>query len=122
MAKPGMARPGMARTKRMNDPVSTRSPASGRFPAFRLAFRLGLMAAVLIGTLPLPARADDHDHGRGNGAGRGPQRGHPQQQHRNGGYNREPDMYYTAPPVVYLPPTYYQQPGASLSIVIPLFR
>jgi len=29
-------------------------------------------------------------------------------------------MYYSAPPVIYQPPTYYQQPGAMLNFVFPL--
>jgi hypothetical protein len=31
-------------------------------------------------------------------------------------------MYYSAPPVVYQPPGYYQQPGASLSFIFPFFQ
>jgi hypothetical protein len=32
------------------------------------------------------------------------------------------DGYYSAPPIIYAPPRYYEQPGASLNFSFPLFR
>ena len=102
--------------------VPSRPPR--RCPGLRVALLAGATVAILTGTFAAIAFADDHgnDHGRGNQARHGPQRGHPVERYRNGGYNRGPDVYDTAPPVVYLPPNYYQQPAVSLNLIIPLFR
>ncbi len=71
------------------------------------------MTAVLIG----PVHADGRDHRdwqrHGEDRGRGPPR---YDGPRYQGYYRQPDMYYSAPPVV------YQPPGASLNFSFPMFR
>ena len=37
-------------------------------------------------------------------------------------YKHRSNGYYSAPPIIYAPPQYYQQPGASLNFSFPLFR
>jgi hypothetical protein len=63
----------------------------------------------LAGPLAGLARAEDRDHDRWR-----------QERHDwREGYYRRPDVYYSAPPVVYPPTGYYQQPGATFSLSIP---
>jgi hypothetical protein len=93
----------------------------------RLVVFCGLAAAAFSGTLACPAYADN-DHGKGHGnwnkrwnesRQENWQRTHWREQHRS---YRQPDLYYTAPPVVYSPPGYYQQqPGPLLNLSIPFF-
>lgn len=94
-----------------------------RLPALRLAALAGLTAATLAGPLASSAWADN-DHDRRNEPHRQSEP-HRQQAHRQepphyGGYDHRPDVYYSAPPVVYEPPV-YQQPGPVLSLTIPFF-
>ncbi len=94
-------------------------------PAHRVRLLLlgGLLAATLTGGLAGAARADGPGHG-GWGHGRN-QQGH---WHRRGpppryegpryqGYYQQPNVYYSAPPVVM-----YQSPGPSLNFSFPLYR
>jgi len=74
----------------------------------KLIVCVGLVAATIYGPLATSARAEnDHDRAR--------------REHRDWreGYYRRPDVYYSAPPVVYPPYGYYQQPGATFSLSIP---
>lgn len=89
-----------------------------------MAASVVLATLVLAGPFAAPARADDdHDHDRRNAP-------HQQQAHhddrwrappRHDSYDQRPGMYYSAPPVVYQPPVYYQQPGPVVSLTIPFF-
>ena len=103
-------------------------PAPRRaFGPLRVTLLCGLLAATLTGVLARPALADGNGHDRND---RGHYRhGHDEHggwQHRGPpppydgpryqGYYRQPDVYYSAPPVVYMPP------GGSLNFSIPLFR
>jgi hypothetical protein len=76
----------------------------------RFALCFGIAAAALIGPIASTAHADNRDrrpeYGRDHGW-------------REGYYHR-PDVYYSAPPVVYPPTGYYQQPGVSLNFAFPL--
>ena len=89
----------------------------------RLALLGGLLATTLTGVLAGPVRADGYEHGPGRRAwqdhGREHGRGPPPRYEgpRYQGYYREPDVYYSAPPVVV-----YQPPGPSLNFSFPLFR
>ena len=79
-----------------------------------------LLGAVTLGSLAAtPARAEGPDRNRFEGRGqwqeRGRQNEHWRQEHRYNGY-------YSAPPVIYVEPNYYRQPGASLNFNFPLFR
>jgi hypothetical protein len=99
--------------------------------ALRLAVLCGLAAAALSGTLGCPAHADnandkDNDHKNLNeprqeqAHQQNTQRTHWQEQHRSHDNYGQPGAYYTAPPVVYAPPGYYQQQsGLSLTFGIP---
>lgn len=73
----------------------------------RLALSLGLAAATLAGASVVPARANDHG------------RRYDHHEWRRG-YYRRPDIYYSAPPVIYPPYGYYQQPGATFSFSFPI--
>jgi Ni/Co efflux regulator RcnB len=113
----------------------------------RFAVLVALAAATLTGTLVTPAFADNDDWN--NGWNQSRQQQSRQQQwrqqqwrqeqareaqarqraaqqerwreaHRYNRYYRQPDVYYTAPPVVYQPPGYYQQSGPSLNLNFPL--
>jgi len=81
-----------------------------------VAIMLGV--AMLAGPLVVPAFADGPDLQHRNGPSwqdRGRAGDHWRPENRF-------DGYYGAPPVVYAPPMYYQQPGASLNFNFPLFR
>lgn len=89
----------------------------------RLALLSGLVAIALATVLAGQARADGYNRGPprrgqedyGHGHGRGPP-----PRYRGpgyGGYYRNPNMYYSAPPVMMYPP-----PGTSLNFIFPLFR
>jgi hypothetical protein len=68
----------------------------------RLALCFCLVTGTLIGPLTGLALADyRHEHWRE-------------------GYRHRPDVYYSAPPVVYPPYGYYQAPAASLNFNFPL--
>lgn len=92
----------------------THSSRTGR-PGFRyrVALCLGLAAATFCGPLTGLARADDDDwhHER--------HERHWRHHEWREGYYRQPDVYYSAPPVVYPPYGYYQQPGATFSFSVP---
>jgi hypothetical protein len=94
--------------------MTNRLTAGHPAASIRLAVCLGLATATLIGTLAGPAYADnDHDNWNGNGNRHWHQpRPAPQRY-----YYRQPDVYYSAPPVVYQPyyQPYYQPPGALLN-------
>lgn len=88
-------------------------------PFIRGALCCALGALVLATAMPGPARADGDEHhgrqGRGSWEERGRSNEHWREEHRFNGY-------YSAPPVVYVEPYYYRQPGASLNFNFPLFR
>ena len=79
----------------MTDRIRTCLP----FSALRLAVFCGLTAATLTGALAVPAYADNDDHGNRNTHWH---EGWREQPHY--GYYGQPNVYYTAPPVVYAPP------------------
>jgi hypothetical protein len=70
--------------------------------AARMMF-FGLAAVIAAGAVGAQARDDDH-------------RGHWRDRHWGG----HPDVYYSAPPVVYPPSGYYAQPGISLNLNFPI--
>ncbi len=86
--------------------------ASDRFSASRLrhAVFAGLAVATLTGALAVPAYADD-DHDKRDKRWNESRHEHP----RYTGYYGQPNVYYSAPPVVYAPPAYYQPPVAALN-------
>jgi hypothetical protein len=115
----------------------------------RLAVCFALAAATLTGMLATPAFADNDHDSRNNGwnqsrqgqvrpndhdnryngwnqsrQAQARQRAWQQERwreaHRDYRYYRQPDVYYTAPPVVYQPPGYYQQSGPSINLNFPL--
>ncbi len=92
---------------------NTTSQASAR----RLAAILGVAAATLVGPLAWPAQADNNHDRRNEPRQR---QVHRQEPRRGASYDHRPDVYYSAPPVVYEPPA-YQQPGPGLSLTIPFF-
>ena len=91
-----------------------------------------MAAAALTGVLAAPAVASSHPNGMGNDAwrapcvptGRGP-RSRPRAASRrhgyHGGYRGGHEGYYGAPPIVYAPQGYYQQPGVSLNFGLPIY-
>jgi hypothetical protein len=89
----------------------------------RLVAFFGLAAATLTGSLAGPAYADDHDNRNRQSNGSRQEHAHQQvhqqehwqEQRQYHAYNRQPDVYYSAPPVV------YQPPGASIYLSIPYF-
>jgi hypothetical protein len=92
----------------------------------RLAMALGVAATVLTGTVSVPAHAESEgppehsQHLRGtSGHGGGRYRGAPPTYHYDN-YYRQPDIYYSAPPVVVVPQGYYQQPAPALIFSFPL--
>jgi hypothetical protein len=95
----------------------------------RLAVFFVLAAATLSGMLATPAFADNDYDNRNNGWNQSRQQQARQrawqqerwrEAHRYNRYYRQPDVYYTAPPVVYQPPGYYQQSGPSINLNFPL--
>jgi hypothetical protein len=92
-------------------------------PTFRLAVFCGLAAAALSGTLACPAYADNENDHRNKHWNESRQAQAHQQNWQRAQWQeqryRQPDVYYTAPPVVYPPPGYYQQPGPSFTFSIP---
>ncbi|HVC59396.1 MAG TPA: hypothetical protein VND19_03390 [Acetobacteraceae bacterium] len=90
----------------MANRTKIRLPAS----ALRLAMLGALAAATLTGTLAGPAFADGHDRDRER------HRNDARREPRHYEYYRQPDVYYTAPPVVYAPP------GVSINLGFPLYR
>jgi hypothetical protein len=89
----------------------------------RLVLFAGLGAAGLTGSIAAPAHANNQENGdrQWNGSRQEhphqqvQQQQHWQEQHRYQGYYRQPNVYYSAPPVV------YQPPGASIYLGIPYF-
>jgi hypothetical protein len=81
------------------------------------------LAAVVTGLLSGPAYADDHDNRNRQWNGSRQEHAHQQVQHQEHwreqqhyqGYYHQPNVYYSAPPVVYRPP------GASIYLGIPYF-
>jgi hypothetical protein len=71
-----------------------------------------LANASLVGILATPAYADN-DHGNGD-RNRHWNQPRPVQPRYHYGYYRQPDVYYSAPPVVYQP--YYPQPAPFLNL------
>ncbi len=98
------------------------------FRPLRVTLLCGLLAATLTVPLVRPALADGndhwrHDHGhnqhRHDEDGRRQHHGPPPPRYEGPnyeGYYRQPDVYYSAPPVV------YQPPNASIYFSFPLFR
>lgn len=86
----------------------------------------GLPAAALWGMLTSPACAENQRNGKDNEARNAPagqqvaERGRGREEH--GGYHRGGgrDYYTGAPPIVYAPQGYYQQPGTTLYFSFPL--
>jgi hypothetical protein len=104
--------------------MTNRIRASRPGSTFRLAVFCGLAATALSGTLNYPAYADnDNDHQNKHWNNPRQVQAHQQnwqQTHWQAQRYHQPDVYYTAPPVVYPPPGYYQQqPGPSLTLSIP---
>ena len=91
--------------------------AAPSLPILGACLALGTLA--LATSIPAPARAEGAEvnvwQGRGSWQERGRREEHWQPHHRYNGY-------YSAPPVIYAEPYYYQQPGASLNFNFPLFR
>ncbi len=89
----------------------------------RLALLGGLLAIALATVLAGHARADGYNQGpprrgpqdNGHGRGRGPPPRYQVPRYRD--YYRDPNVYYSAPPVVM-----YELPSASLNFMFPLFR
>jgi hypothetical protein len=103
---------GAARSQQMTKRITGSQPAS----SIRVAVLAAFATAFLVGMLATPAYADnDHDNGNGHG-NRNRHWNQPQPvQHRYyDGYYRQPDVYYSAPPVVYQP--YYPQPAPFLNL------
>lgn len=102
----------------MTHRTNARMPWAGLF--------LGLGIVTLAAGLAGPAQADDRDHDNRDGDRHQPHRPPPPHQvvqhdqwrhpHRYDDRYREPDMYYSAPPVI------YQPPGPSFSVIVPLYR
>jgi uncharacterized iron-regulated membrane protein len=88
-----------------------------------LAVCFGLAVATLTGSLAGLAHADDNDNRNRQWNGSRQEHAHQQvqqQEHRREpqhyqGYYRQPNVYYSAPPVV------YQPPGASIYLGFPYF-
>jgi hypothetical protein len=80
---------------------------------------LVLASGILAAGFASPSQAQ-------NDRGRGPpqkyERSYRRDAPRNYGYDHGPNFYDSAPPVIYAPPAYYQQPGPVLMLNIPLFR
>jgi hypothetical protein len=74
----------------------------------KFALCFGLVAVTIAGPLAGLAHADNRDRGH-----------YDRHAWREGWYHR-PDVYYSAPPVVYPPYGYYAAPGASFSLSIPI--
>ncbi|MGH7042518.1 MAG: hypothetical protein ACREFY_10340 [Acetobacteraceae bacterium] len=88
-----------------------------RFRQVRLGLLCGLLAAALTGALANPALANGRDHRhmshrRARHYRPPPRYVGPSYQ----GYYQQPNVYYSAPPVV------YQPQGPSINFSIPLFR
>ncbi|HXA25973.1 MAG TPA: hypothetical protein VNW90_27140 [Acetobacteraceae bacterium] len=89
----------------------------------RLVAFFGLAAAILTGSLAGPAYADDQDNRNRQWNGSRQEHAHQQvhqqehwqEQHRYQEYYRQPNVYYSAPPVV------YQPPGATIYLSVPYF-
>lgn len=94
--------------------------------AARLAASLGVAAVLLTGTLVVPAHAENHPNG--DAARHAPQRlqvadrEHWRGEHRHTGRDGGRDGYYGAPPVIYAPQGYYEQPGPSVYFGFPFLR
>jgi hypothetical protein len=102
------------------------------FP-LRLVLFLGLAAGVMTGAFAAPVHAVNAVPATGSGAGqasasyqlaaddrnrgRPPARG--REEHR-GGYRGGPAYYSSAPPVVFVPQGYYQQPAPLFDLTIPI--
>ena len=85
--------------------MSNRSGHGSSVVRFALCF--GMVIAAVAGPFSGLARADNHDRWRDHHGCRE-------------GYYRRPDIYYSAPPVVYPPYGYYAQPGATFSFSFPI--
>ncbi|MEO5736322.1 MAG: hypothetical protein ABIQ82_02560 [Variovorax sp.] len=121
---------------------TTAKQAAARYGFVMLAMAAGIIAYG-------SASAQGHDGGRGRGPEQYREQGHDNGRHRGEdqrwqqgrghdwerehwrnsyrGYGREParrpDIYYSAPPVMHLPPAYYQPPsGLSLNFGFPLYH
>ena len=89
------------------------------------------LAALLLAVAPAVAQNHGANNGMNNGRPNPPphrlprapasQQEHWRNDYRQQGYYRGPDIYYRAPPVVVLPPTYYQPPGMTLNFGFPLY-
>ncbi len=88
--------------------------------ALCLTLALGLVSAAIVMTDATPAHAQYQGRGDYNRH----REGHrpPPRQYQYDWRSRQPDMYYGAPPIIYAPPGYYQQPGATLSFSFPFYR
>ena len=101
-------------------------------------YHLALAGGMLLSLLAGAAQAQPHDNRRGERNDKRYQQGgqrdwrgeHWRQDNRHNGRDRDrgyygrPDFYYSAPPVVHMPPRYYApppQPGLSLNFGFPLY-
>jgi len=104
----------------------TRMIPASLFAAVPLTLLCGLAAATLAGMAATSAAhaADHDDHDRGHRQVH--REFHPNERSREARRydddDRRPDVYYSAPPIVYQPPIAYQQPGASLNFIFPFYR
>lgn len=103
-----------------------------RVSPLRLVVFLGLAAGVLTGAFALPAQAASTAATGNSEARQAPasyqlfaqnryrERGPVREGYRDGYYRGGPSYYYTAPPVIYVPPRYYQEPAPLFDLTIPL--
>ena len=113
--------------------MSNRPAIGWRTGLVMLAAAAGIATCLPLGSAEAQGRGNDrHDNGRhDNGRGRGHesrqhdwQREHWRNSYRGNRYeySRRADMYYSAPPVVIMPPRYYAPPpGLSLQFGFPLY-
>ena len=98
----------------------------------RIALFLGLAAAVLTGAFVFPAHAANTAVATSTEARQAPAsyqllaqnryrgRGPARDEHRGGYYRGGPSYYSSAPPVIFVPQGYYQEPAPLFELSIPL--
>jgi hypothetical protein len=79
-----------------------------------------LASGILAAGFAAPSQAQED---RGRGPPQRYERSYRRDAPRDYGHSdRGPTFYDSAPPVIYAPPAYYEQPGPVLMLNIPLFR